>query len=85
MKDNVVGQSDDSSSSRSTSPRRRARDSARRTLAEVTGTGVEEEGFSRPTRCHDGQGGPVPVNTFFLPSFFLKQLKTFKSALYHDR
>jgi hypothetical protein len=44
---------------------------------------VEEEGFSRPTRCHDGQGGPV--NTVFLPLFFLKQLKTFKSALYHDR
>ena len=46
------------------------------TLAEVTATGVEEEGFSRPIRCHDGQGGPV--NTVFLPLFFLQQLKTYK-------
>ena len=38
-------------------------------VAEVTATWVQKEGFIRPARYHDGQGGPV--NTGFFCSFIL--------------
>ena len=46
-------------------------------VAEVTATGVEEEGFSRPARCHDGRGGPVNTDFLLLSFILLKAVQTY--------